>query len=274
MFRRLSNSLTSPKLVAGYYHEPFWKTFLFFLLLIFFIMIPTVLNLTTAQFFSAEAKKEFKKDFVSEEIPFIIENGELSNINNESDFVYNKKLTETLTLVITEDINNVHTTLNGMSIVFTKDKVYLSVSTVHQELLSYNDYSYLTNLDLSNKDLYSDINFWDNIFSIVDSYINSIRPAYILMYSLFYIVYWSGILLLFILIISFFSKMRVGHYLKFWDIMKLSVYNLMPFIICTVFANLFGIRFLMYVGYLVSAGFNIVTINEVLLNLHFRREGE
>ena len=45
--------------------------------------------------------------------------------------------------------------------------------------------------------------------------------------------------------------------------------------ICSVFSSLFNLGFLIYIGYLLSAIYNIITVNEVLKNTYsVRREGE
>ena len=77
------------------------------------------------------------------------------------------------------------------------------------------------------------------------------------------------------LIVTMFSKFRVMGALKFWDLYKISIYSLTPFVVCSVFSSLLGVGALIYVGYIVSAIFNGITTNEVLKNTYsVRREGE
>ena len=84
-----------------------------------------------------------------------------------------------------------------------------------------------------------------------------------------------GCIIFFALITAFFSKMRTANFLKYWDLLKLSVYGLSPFIVCAVFATLFNIGVLLYVGFIVSAIVNTITVNEVLKNFYgVRKEGE
>lgn len=277
MFKKLSNSLLSPKEVAKYYNESFGKTILFILLLVFFIMIPVVLTLSTADVISENMKKEIKSSFVSEEIPFIIENGELKNVNGEHDNVYINSSITSISFVFTENVSNAVAPINGMAIVFANDGVYqkMSVLTIATKILTYNDYEYLQQLDFTDGKIFSDINFWDNVFGIANSILNQYKPIYVITNSIYNLFYWLAMIVFFVFVISFFAKMRIRSYLKYWSIFKISFYSMAPFIICLVFSILFNLSFLIYIGYLISAIYNVITINEVLKRVYLtRNEGE
>lgn len=270
MFKRLSNSLLSPKEVSKYYGESFGKTFLFFIIMLLLLMVVTVLNLATTSALSENLKKEIKKSFLKEEIGFVIKDGELFNINNNSEYVYTNKLTETMYISMTEDISKVETPVNGYSIVFTKDGVYVAMPLTYK-IFEYNDYEYLKNIDFSNEDLYSDIKFWDNIFSITGSVLEEYKPTFLVINTLYYFIYWTGWMFAIVLIVSFFTKMRTSTYLSFGSIFKVSIYNLAPFVICLIFATLFNLSFLMYIGSIISMIYNVITINEVMKRLYLNR---
>ena len=101
------------------------------------------------------------------------------------------------------------------------------------------------------------------------------KLGYIIFLTVYYFIYWFVWLLIFCLVISLFSKMRVFGALKYWGLYKISIYSLTPFVICSVFSSLFNLGILIYVGYFLSAIYNIITVNEVLKNTYsVRREGE
>lgn len=274
MFKKLSNSLLSPKEVSKYYGESFGKTFLFFIILLLLLMVVTVVNIATTSALSENLKKEIKKSFLKEEISFVIENGTLSNINNDSEYVYTNKLMDTIYISMTEDVSKVEPPLNGYSIVFGKDGVYIAMP-LQYKIFDYKDYEYLKNIDFSDPELFSNIKFWDNIFSITGSVLNEYKPMFLVINTLYYFIYWTGWMLMLVLIVSIFTKMRTSTFLSFGSIFKVSIYNLAPFVVCLIFATLFDLGFLMYVGSIISMVYNMITINEVLKRLYLNRnEGE
>lgn len=278
MFRKLSNSLTSPKEVAKYYNESFGKTILFILILLVFVMVPTVISLLTSDMLSENTKKIVKNSFVNAEVAFEIEDGVLHNINGDTDYVYTNETAKNMHIVFTENIEKAKAPIDGYAIVLTKDGIYQIISLLEDfptKIASYSDYEYLKNLDFSDPEIFSDINFWDNVFNVTSMILNEARPMYIISNLLYYVVYWIGMIVLFVFIMTFFAKMRTGNYLGFWKIFKLTFYSLTPFIVCLVFSTLFNLGFLVYIGYLISAIYSFITINEVLKRLYLsRNEGE
>jgi hypothetical protein len=270
MFKRLSNSLLSPKEVAKYYGDSFGKSLLFLIILLFLLMTVTFVNLFTTNALTENLKKEIKKSFLKEEISFVIKDGELSHINNNSEYVYTKELTDIIHVVMTEDITKAGTPLNGYSIVFSKDGVYIKLP-LEYKLLEYNDYEYLKNIDFSNTELLSDIKFWDNIFSITGSVLEEYKTTFLIVNMLYYLIYWTGWMFMIVLVVSLFTKMRTSTYLSFGSIFKVTIYNLAPLAVCLIFATLFNLGFLMYIGSIISMVYNMITINEVLKRLYLNR---
>ena len=274
MLKRLSNSLLSPKEVAKYYGESFGKSLLFLIILLFFLMVVTFVNLFTTNALTEDLKKEIKKSFLKEEIAFVINDGVLSNINNNSDYVYTNKLSETIYIVMTEDITKASSPLNGYSIVFSKDGVYIKLP-MEYKIFEYTEYEYLKNIDFSNPDLLSDIKFWDNIFSITGSVLSEYKTTFLVVNMLYYLIYWTGWMFMIVLVVSFFTKMITSTYLSFGSIFKVTIYNLAPLTVCLIFGTLFNLGFLFYVGSILSMVYNFITINEVLKRLYLNRnEGE
>lgn len=274
MFKRLTNSLMAPKEVAKYYGDSFWKAFLFFVILLLFLMIITFANLFTTSALTENMKKEIKKSFLKEDIAFVIEDSNLRNINNDHEYVYTNKVYETLYIVFTEDVKNSEMPIDGMSIVLAKDGVYLKVGAAIK-IVEYSKYDYLHNIDFTDEELLADIKFWDNIFSVTESILKEYKPLTLIINTIYYFIYWTGTMMMFVLIISFFSKMRTSNLLSFGSIFKISIYNLAPFVICLIFSTVFNLGFLIYIGYIITSIYNFITINEVLKRLYLNRnEGE
>ncbi len=275
MFKRLSNSLLSPKEVAKYYHEPFIKTFVLLLILVVLFMVPIVLNLTTSNFLTYQNKEEIKAAFLKEEVPFKIEDGILKNVNGDSEKVYINSNYSLYKIVFTENIDNYQWSMDSILIVFCNDGVYGKMAIASKQFFKFSDSEYFKNLDFSNPDIFQDFDFWNNTFSVIQKLIDDSKVVYIAIYTCYYIIYSFIWLFVLALIVTMFSKFRIMGALKFWDLYKISIYSLTPFVICSVFSSLFGVGLLIYVGYIVSAIYNGITVNEVLKNTYsVRREGE
>ena len=274
MFRKLSNSLTSPKEVAKYYRESFGKTILFFLILLFFMMIPIVIALITTDFLPYSTKEDIKDTFKDENIPFVIEDGILKHVDGLSEAIYINQEVKPYEIVFTEKIENYTVKMDEMVIIFTNDGVYLKMAFANAGIVNFSEHEYLKNLDFSDKTVLGSDDFWHNIFSITDKVLDSYKPIYIVGYGFYYLFYWFMWLAIFCLIMAFFSKMRTMGLIKFWELFKMSIYSLTPFVICAVFSSLFNLGFLVYIGYLISAIYNIITVNEIIKNnFATRKEG-
>ena len=274
MFKKLSNSLLSPKEVAKYYGESFGKTFVFLLLMLFLLLVVTFVSIMTTSALTEDIKKEIKKTFVNEEIAFVIEDGVLKNINNDNSAVYKKQISETMFIVFSEDIEKVEASMDTVTFILTNDGVYTKYPIVYK-IMEFKDFEYLKNLDFSNKEILSDISFWDNIFNVVETVLGEYKPIFVVIGLIYNFMYLAGLMMAIALITTFFSKMRTSNFLSFGSIFKLTIYNLAPFVICLIFSTLFNIAFLMWIGYILTAVYNFITINEVLKNLYLNRnEGE
>ncbi|MCI5939681.1 MAG: DUF1189 domain-containing protein [Acholeplasmataceae bacterium] len=274
MFKRLSNGLLSPKETSVYYKEKFGKTILYLLILVLFMLIPVVISTSTSSLVSESGRKEIRKSFTNETIPFTIVNGTLENINGDKSFVYKNQNLTGINFYITEDIKNISTSLNNLNIVLGTDKVYLMVSSIAYPVIEYKEYEYLTNLNLSDSRTINSLTFWDNIFNIMDNEYNKARPTIIVFSTIIYFFYWAAWLAIFACVLSLFSKMRYGNVLKFSGLFKVSIYNLTPFVFCTIFGSLFGMQLLVYVGYVVSAVYSLISTSKILENMYNTRKEE
>lgn len=274
MFRRLSDSLMAPSSIARYYKESFWKTFLFFLFLLLIMMVQNTLALYSSSLLDGNVKKEIRSEFVGEEIPYEIIDGKLVNVNGDVNHYYIKNLSTEMNIIFTEDLSNIDNTTPSLNIIFNQDGVYVSASLIAQKIFEYSEFDYLVNLDFSDPNVIRDISFWDNIFNITEITVNNFKPIYMIIGTISNLIYWFAWLIIFMLIIALFSKFKVSGYIKFRDLFKIAVYSLTPLVFCIFFANFLGIKFLLYLGYILAAIFNSITVNEILKNiLMIKKEG-
>lgn len=274
MFRRLSDSLMAPSSIARYYKESFWKTFLFFLFLLLIIMVQNTLALYSSSLLDGNVKKEIRSEFVGEEIPYEIIDGKLVNVNGDVNHYYINNLSTEMNIIFTEDLSNIDNNTPSLNIIFNKDGVYVSASLIAQKIFEYSEFDYLVNLDFSNPNVIRDISFWDNIFNITEITVNNFKPIYMIIGTISNLIYWFAWLIIFMLIIALFSKFKVSGYIKFRDLFKIAIYSLTPLVFCIFFANFLGIKFLLYLGYILAAIFNSITVNEILKNiLMIKKEG-
>lgn len=274
MFRRLSDSLMAPSKIARYYKESFWKTFLFFLFLLLIMMVQNTLALYSSSLLDGNVKKEIRSEFVGEEIPYEIIDGKLVNVNGDVNHYYIKNLSTEMNIIFTEDLSNIDNTTPSLNIIFNQDGVYVSASLIAQKIFEYSEFDYLVNLDFSDPNVIRDISFWDNIFNITEITVNNFKPIYMIIGTISNLIYWFAWLIIFMLIIALFSKFKVSGYIKFRDLFKIAVYSLTPLVFCIFFANFLGIKFLLYLGYILAAIFNSITVNEILKNiLMIKKEG-
>lgn len=274
MFRRLSDSLMAPSKIARYYKESFWKTFLFFLFLLLIMMVQNTLALYSSSLLDGNVKKEIRSEFVGEEIPYEIIDGKLVNVNGDVNHYYIKNLSTEMNIIFTEDLSNIDNTTPSLNIIFNQDGVYVSASLIAQKIFEYSEFDYLVNLDFSDPNVIRDISFWDNIFNITEITVNNFKPIYMIIGTISNLIYWFAWLIIFMLIIALFSKFKVSGYIKFRDLFKIAVYSLTPLVFCIFFANFLGIKLLLYLGYILAAIFNSITVNEILKNiLMIKKEG-
>ena len=227
----------------------------------------------TADIVPNSLKNDLKEAFLGEKIPFVIEDGVLVNIDDNETYVYLNENLETFDIQVTENIDNAKMNLEKMSIVLATDGVYIKYSVMSEKLFEYSKYEYLKNLDLSDVDQLRGNAFWNNIFDILYQELHSIRWFTITVNAINNILYSIMLMLAFTFIITLFSKFRTGGYLKFFGIF--TIYNLTPFIFCLIFSILFNLHFLTYIGYIISAIYNLITISEILKRLYLNRnEGE
>ena len=201
--------------------------------------------------------------------------GILKNINGDSSYIYVNEGLQPYKIVITENLDNYEVPIDSIALVLCNDGAYLKVSKMYDQVFEYNNYEYFKDIDLSDSSIFNDINFWDNTFNVIEGIMEEGKVAYIIIYSIYYIFYWIFYIAIFCLLITLFSKMRTMNYLRFWDLFKISVYSIAPFIICAVLSTLFNIGILIYIGYLIAAIYNIISVNEILKTLYItRKEGD
>lgn len=269
--RRFSNSLFAPKDIIPYAKDKWYVTLLFFILLTFISTLPFLVSTITNNEISYEAKRELRVTFSDEKIPFSISNGKLIR-NDNSEEIYSKIVLSNLKVIFTSN-NEVDKDLvsNNFIIAFKSDGVYLIQSVVEQRLFRYDEYdSELNGINFMDA-TYSNINFWNRIFSVANKEYSKIR-AELISFQVIYIFLSNALsFVLASLAFALFQSVRTSPFIKFSRLWKLCIYLLTPYVIGNLLAILFNISLLYYAGFFVSA-FYAVYVGRTIINNSIRRE--
>ncbi len=264
MLQKITNGLLSPKRIANYVHESFGKSFLYLLMLVLFLMIPTVTNILVNSTLSSNAQNIIKTAFLQEKIPFFIEDGKLRNKDGNTEAVYVNDNLSGYKIVISENNAASFDSLKSIVIFLNEDSVDIVMAGAVMRLFQYSDYSNLNGLDINGANGFENIEFWNTVFSIVDNQLDNyfaIRFAINVFYNIFYWIVWLMILAC---ILGLVARMRTLNFLRFGDALKISIYNMTPFVFCAIISEFFNIGIFIYLGYIITFIFNTMTVNEIL----------
>lgn len=271
MFKRFSNSLLSPKDVAKYSKDSIWYAILLFFILLIMIMIPTFIGISNITFLNHTVENEIKQVFINESIPYEFDDYVLkAKEGNEADF---KKidLGGNFVVIFTTDISKIKVKSDEISLVFAQDGIYAKYYLYEEVLAHYTNYPYLQSLDLSTPGLFNSVDFWDQIFYIVEEVFNTYKPIFIAVVIIMNTFDWLIYLGFFVLLMSVFCRFRTMGLVKFGTIFKMSIYNVTPVVICMIISELFGFALFSYLGYVIGAIYNIITINQVIKEYYDNR---
>lgn len=254
MFERFKASLFQPSKIKYYQDDPKWITTIYFFLLVLIAIIPSLILIFTTDGLDYTDKRIIRNAFRNEEIPYQIVNSQLvKTIPNDEDY-FEFYINDNLLIAFTEEesfLSDNSLFATSIKIVFTKNNVYYSQSLLQMELLKYQDYEYLKNLDFSGA--YQDNpDFWNNIFPIIDEKLELFATG--TMISNVIIIFLATIfsMILFSLVIAFFQKPRFFGEIKYGILWKLSIYLLTPYILISLFSELYSLPILSLVGGVVT----------------------
>lgn len=251
IFRRLSDSMFSPKSVYNYKDDKWGNVVGMFLILVFLLVIPTSISVAMKNSITYEEKTEIKKIFADEHIPFQIRNGILLNENADDGYVYEKPIGTNFLLVITNDTDFSVENSAAFIILLGYDGVYLYTQISKYKILSYQDYDVLNDVDLSELGNIKSSN-WDNIFIVINGEYKYFMRYFKPLFIIFNILYTAGSLIVMSLMISLLQYFILKDKITFSKFWKLCLYLFTPFAVLETIFALFNIN-LVYISLIITA---------------------
>ena len=255
LIKRLGDSLFSPKDVLQYRVDKKIVTFLYFLLLSVLLMVPNFISFfSDTSFFTYEVKTNIRYDvFNQEEVPYEIVDGKLTftGTSEKSQYVINVSTYEVTLIFTTQDSIVQDDNMYRNIIVFSKDKVELKNRFNKMELGRYSDYASSEGLDLKYLTT-SDRLFWEQAFDLFSEFEEGYHSLYVTAITFFIIFRSIGTLFLFILFITFINRISAENIYSFGDHLKLMIYYSTPFVFGVIFATLFDLVLIEYIGLIIT----------------------
>jgi len=268
VFKRFKTSLFEPNNLAGLVNDSSLMTFLYYVLLLILSIIPAFILIFSSLGLSYDEKLSIRNDFKGVEIPYEIVDYQLVKKVNDENNYHKYKVNETFYVIFTdskiEDLK--YQVFFETVIIFTKDRV------VYEELL-YNrmELLYKDNLNLKELDFAgatnNELEFWDTVFAIVNSILEQNSSKYKIVNAFAMIIYANILLILYSLIITLFQYFKVKHIVSFGKFWKVAIYAMTPFVLLTLFGDLFNFQVLSIIGIIISyfyssnAAYNILKNN-------------
>ncbi|MBQ6817411.1 MAG: hypothetical protein IJO27_03175 [Bacilli bacterium] len=268
MFRRIIDGIFSPSEVASYRNDRKLVTFGVFMIFALLLMVPSLIAVFITKPFDYNQKVAIRNAFFnSTEIPYVINSGKLEFVGTTEKPQYYVNVDDLgMTVVFTtqEDII-VEKEMLDTIIIFRSDSVYLYNSLESFKLLNYYEYNNCTNLDfrLARND---DRLFWDQAFSVVYEVIDNFKELFTSITIGFIVVQSIVMVLIVTTILTLFNRLGSNNIYKFGTHWKLMLYYMGPFILGYIFAVLFNIALLEYVGLIVTLIYSF-KINQI----HFKK---
>lgn len=253
---RLYDGLLHPKDVHKYSEDKCIYPIMHFIILIILILVPTIVSIIFSNPFPKEIKDDLKYAFINgQEIPYIIEDNKLKYVGTEIEKTYYYiesnyyKIYFTSYDNFTPQKSNVMLSFLGekTTLIFKSDGLYTSSSSnaiFQYKSIDFNGFSFKEAKNGS-------FEYYDQIFGKITKMLDYIKeqtlPIDILL-ATFEIA--SNILLL-SLICTLITRInqKQYHFKKQW---KLTIYLLTPFIFGELFAILFSINIIYYIGLIIT----------------------
>ena len=254
-FNRLGDSLFSPSQVLQYRVDKKIVTFFYFMFLCVLLMIPSFISLCgNNRLFTYETKTNIRMDcFNKDEIPYIIENGKLTfaGTNEKNAYFINLDSFELTLLFTTQEKVVVSEEMYRTIVLFDQTSIFIKTTVGRIEIAKYIDYDDMEGLDLKNLTQNNSV-FWDQVTKCLTQVENNYRGVIISSMIAMIVIRSVGTLLLFILFITIINRISALNIYSFGNHFKLMVYYVTPFVVGTVFAKLFQIVLIEYIGLIVT----------------------
>lgn len=245
LFRRFSSGLFNPRDIGSFSKDKKRMTFFFFIVLLFISIIPHTLTVAKMKNIPYAEQIEIKRYFKSQdEIPFIINDYKLINVNNTNDY---KAYPINSQLIVIFSPNTEVNVGSRTAFVFTEDAVNLQVNILKMTIFKYTDYEELENINF--KDARTDSNqFWDTIFQVANTEYQKYLPMIKIGLIIGTLISNTFSFLFFSLLIAFFQRRVLLPRYTFGKVWQLSIYCIVPYVFGTVLATLFNFEILSLIG--------------------------
>lgn len=261
LLRRLYESLFSPGKIGTFKEDKRIFTFIYFLLLVALYSIPSIIVLVLSRNITSTTKEEIRSAFVfGEEIPYEIENNKLVfNGENEKDYYLIE--TDDYQIYFSSSMNIPENTTDMLSYTSTSYKIVFSIDGIYDGgitkslILSYDQFD-LNGMDFS-KAKQNDYDFWKIAFTKLNTIVEAYRTQ-TQVFSIIVLIATSifsiGLLSLIVVVFGRFGYKNKISFSKHW---QLCIYAMTPMVLGELFAVLFGIELLYYVGIFITFIYSI-----------------
>lgn len=254
MFNRFKTSLFQPSKIAGFQKDSKLTTFLYYIILALLATIPSIILIFSTVGLDYQDKQTIRNELRDIEIPYEIKEHKLiKNVENDNDY-YQIKLSETVTLIFTEldyeavKFNPIHV---GSLIMLTSEEVVYHSQFFDVIRIKYSDYEQIKNINLNGATT-NDSEFWNTVFPIVNGLLVEYSPKTRIVNSVIILAAQAFFLMLFSLLVAFFQRVKLASILSFGKIWQLTIYAMTPYVIITLFGDLYGLGIFAYMGVFVS----------------------
>ncbi|MBQ7276172.1 MAG: hypothetical protein IJS58_02880 [Bacilli bacterium] len=251
-FKRLRDGLLDPKAVVNYLSD---KIFYPLFTLLFFVIVAMIPNMIRVYNYTVpySVRSTIQEAVVGRELNYKIQNGKLIKGDNEEDIAFasegigyaffDAKVSGTTSFTIRLKEDGLYLDQSVMGVLNTQNRV-----------LDYTRYDELKNFDISKlKDSSSEE--WEIVFKVFNTYYKDNRAGYMITE---FIQGFTSRLLAFILFDCIFALsiyLTIGRRLKYFALMKVVIYYLVPYFLTSLLASSINISFISFVGIVVSIVF-------------------
>lgn len=254
MYNRFKTALFQPAKIANYQNDSRFKTFVYYFLLAFLAIIPSIILIFSSAGLDYKDKLEIRTKLKNEDIPYEIIDHKLVKKETAGEEPLSIKLSETIEIIFQEaeaeeiEISPLHI---GSIMVFSNDKVVYYTQFFDVIEIEYSDYSELENLDFVGA-TNNDSAFWDKVFPVVNNALEEHGSKTRIMNSVGFLLAQALFLMFFSLLVALFQRIRLASVFTFAKIWQLVIYAMTPYIVLTLIGDLFGLTFLSTIGVIVS----------------------
>ncbi len=267
MYKRLRDGLLAPKTIIEYIKDKGWKPFVQLLLYSIILIIPLIINIFNYKGLAYEDELIIRKDFSGEVIPYKTVDGRLIQTSGDNTYYFKHDISENLSIVFNTNDTKVVSN-QTLTVVFSDNKISLySMNLLIADLCTYKDFEGLMNFDFTKLANTNDIESWDIVFDSANLIIKAFMKSTIVSVSFIYLIIEGISLLLFALLLSLSFYFRFRNVLKYSAMLKMSIYYTAPYVVCTLFANLFHLTALNLIGVLISIIYTFVGSGVIISRL-------